>query len=75
MAGVTGNGAPRRRQVRAEPAPTSPDPIEIAMEAEASGEAPRGVAHRVLAKQEQLIGWRDGFTDSHSRQTSECRIN
>ena len=40
-----------------EAAPTTPDPIEIAMEAEASGEAPRGVAHRVLAKQEQLIGW------------------
>ena len=27
------------------------------MEAEAIGEAPRGVAHRVLAKQAQLIGW------------------
>ena len=40
-----------------EAAPTTPDPIEIAMEAEALGEAPRGVAHRVLAKQEQLIGW------------------
>ena len=40
-----------------EAAPTTPDPIEIAMEAEATGEAPRGVAHRVLAKQEQLIGW------------------
>ena len=27
------------------------------MEAEASGDAPMGVAHRVLEKQEQLIGW------------------
>ena len=42
---------------RREAAPTTPDPIEIAMEAEASGEAPRGVAHRVLAQQERLIGW------------------
>ncbi len=45
------------RKAKAEPAPTTPDPIEIAMEAEASGQAPEGVAHRVLAKQEQLIGW------------------
>ena len=42
---------------RVEPAPTTPDPIEIAMEAEASGEAPEGVARRVLLKQEALIGW------------------
>jgi tetratricopeptide (TPR) repeat protein len=38
-------------------APTTPDPIEIAMEAEASGVSPQGVAHRVLARQEQLLGW------------------
>ncbi len=38
-------------------APTTPDPIEIAMEAEAAGRAPGGVAARVLAKQEQLLGW------------------
>ncbi len=38
-------------------APNTPDPIEIAMEAEASGRAPAGVAARVLAKQEQLLGW------------------
>ena len=44
--------APRR-----EAAPTTPDPIEIAMEAEASGALPAGVAHRVLVRQEQLIGW------------------
>jgi hypothetical protein len=36
-------------------APTTPDPIEIAMEAEASGRPPEGVARRVLAKQERLI--------------------
>ena len=44
--------APRR-----DAAPTTPDPIEIAMEAEASGALPAGVAHRVLVRQEQLIGW------------------
>ncbi len=38
-------------------APTTPDPIEIAMQAEADGAAPSGVAARVLAKQERLIGW------------------
>ena len=36
-------------------APTTPDPIEIAMEAEASGEGPRGVATQVLTEQLQLI--------------------
>ena len=38
-------------------APTTPDPIEIAMEAEASGVAPEGIAHEVLRKQSALIGW------------------
>ena len=38
-------------------APTTPDPIEIAMEAEATGVAPVGVAAKLLAKQEQLVGW------------------
>ena len=38
-------------------APTTPDPIEIAMEAEASGQAPTGVAHEVLRKQSRLLGW------------------
>ena len=42
---------------KTEPAPTTPDPIEIAMEAEASGAAPLGVAHEVLRKQSVLIGW------------------
>ncbi len=46
---------PRRR--KAEPAPTTPDPIEIAMEAEASGEAPAGIAHEVLLRQAQLLRW------------------
>ncbi|CAN0001958.1 unnamed protein product, partial [Phaeothamnion confervicola] len=46
---------PRRAARR--PAPTTPDPIEIAMQAEADGAAPSGVAARVLEKQERLIGW------------------
>ena len=36
-------------------APTTPDPIEIAMEAEAEGRAPSGVATQVLIEQLQLI--------------------
>ena len=40
-----------------EPAPTTPDPIEIAMEAEASGEAPLGVAHEFLVEQKRLVRW------------------
>ena len=52
-----GPTGPRRRRKRAEPAPTTPDPIEIAMEAEASGVVPEGVAHEVLRKQSQLLGW------------------
>src|SRR5690348_12467339 len=45
---------PRRRAS----APTTPDPIEIAMEAVASGRAdPGSPAHRVLLRHEQLIGW------------------
>ncbi len=54
--GTTPTGK-RRRVRKPEPAPTTPDPIEIAMEAEASGLAPQGVARRVLLKQEALIGW------------------
>ena len=57
MAGVTDGGTPRRQQVRAEPAPTTPDPIEIAMEAEAENLAPDSPARRVLVKHEKLIGW------------------
>jgi tetratricopeptide (TPR) repeat protein len=36
-------------------APTTPDPIEIAMEAEASGRAPAGQASALLADQRRLI--------------------
>jgi tetratricopeptide (TPR) repeat protein len=36
-------------------APTTPDPIEIAMEAEASGHLPEGVAHEVLRRQAALL--------------------
>jgi tetratricopeptide (TPR) repeat protein len=46
---------PKRSTPRHEPAPTTPDPIEIAMEAEADGAPPLGMAHRVLAGQERLI--------------------
>ena len=54
MAGVTDGGAPQRR-VKAEPAPTTPDPIEIAMEAEAQGIDPGSAARQVLIKQLDLI--------------------
>ena len=57
MAGVTGKGAPRRRRVKAEASPTTPDAIEIAMEAEAGDTSPDSPARRVLLKQEALIGW------------------
>ena len=56
MARASSN-TPKRTRLKAEPAPTTPDPIEIAMEAEAEGRSPEGVAYRVLEKQERLIGW------------------
>lgn len=62
MAGVTDDGTPRRRRVRAGPAPTTPDPIEIAMEAEASGAAPVGVAQEVLRKQSALLSRQSTLT-------------
>ena len=34
---------PKRRRAKPDPAPTTPDPIEIAMAAEASGKAPEAV--------------------------------
>ena len=40
MAGVTGKGAPRRRRVKAEASPTTPDPLEIAMAAEVGDKRP-----------------------------------
>ncbi len=51
------HGSPGAKTAGARPAPTTPDPIEIAMEAEAAGAPPSGVAHEVLAKQSRLIGW------------------
>src|SRR5690349_4959487 len=39
------------------PAVTTPDPIEIAMEAEADGLAPAGVAARYLENQNRLTLW------------------
>ena len=57
MAGVTGKGAPRQRRAKAEASPTTPDPIEIAMEAEASGRAPVGPAAEVLRRHGDLIAW------------------
>jgi tetratricopeptide (TPR) repeat protein len=52
--GLTRAGA---RRARGAPDPTTPDPIEIAMEADAPGHKASGVATRVLEKQEKLIGW------------------
>ena len=45
------------RKARPSPAPTTPDPIEIAMEAEASGRTPSGPAHELLVSQNQLVRW------------------
>jgi tetratricopeptide (TPR) repeat protein len=52
-----GNNTAQRRRTRRTPPITTPDPIEIAMEAQASGKTPAGVAARLLAKQERLVGW------------------
>jgi hypothetical protein len=49
------DGTTTARSRRGRSAPTTPDPIEIAMEAEASGHAPRGVAERLLVDQGQLV--------------------
>ncbi len=48
-----------KRTVRAprEGAPTTDDAIELALEAEASGQAPGGAASTLIAKQAQLVGW------------------
>ena len=46
---------PRPRRAKRAPAPTTPDPIEIAMEAEASGVAAFGEASLLLADQRRLI--------------------
>lgn len=55
MAEATTTTATRRRR-KAAVAPTTPDPIEIAMEAEAGDAAPDSPARRVLLGQERLIG-------------------
>lgn len=49
--------APRAKRLRARgaKAPTTPDPLEIAMEAEAKGRAPGGQASLLLAEQRRLI--------------------
>ena len=47
----------KRARTRRERSPTTPDPIEIAMEAEAHDTSPDSPARRVLLKQEKLIGW------------------
>ena len=51
--------APRTRRKRAHraPAPVTPDPIEIAMEAEKADRAPDSPARRLLLQQEKFIGW------------------
>ena len=47
---------PKARRGRQRPAaPTTPDPVEIAMEAEASGIAPTGEASALLRRQTVLI--------------------
>ncbi|WP_411289066.1 hypothetical protein, partial [Phenylobacterium sp.] len=50
-----GNTGAKPRRARRAGAPTTNDPIEIAMEAEAAGEGPQGVASQVLTEQLQLI--------------------
>ncbi|WP_340646844.1 tetratricopeptide repeat protein [Phenylobacterium sp.] len=46
---------PRAKRSRKARPPTTPDPIEIAMEAEAVGQAPHGVANQLLTEQLRLI--------------------
>ena len=47
---------PRRRKARLR-APTTPDPVDIAMAAEASGRPAQGAAHELLIEQRRLIRW------------------
>ena len=44
-----------RRQTAEGPAPTTRDPVDVALEAEAAGAAPLGVARRLLVNQNRLI--------------------
>lgn len=50
-------GPRKARRAKPRPAPTTPDPLEIAMAAEASGKAPEGVAWRLLFNQNRLVLW------------------
>jgi hypothetical protein len=53
---MTDTNKPTGRSRRQKPkAPTTPDPVEIAMEAEASGKAPTGEASTLLRRQAVLI--------------------
>ena len=53
---MTDAGKPTLRPGRRRPAaPTTPDPVEIAMGAEASGEAPTGEAAALLRRHSALI--------------------
>ena len=54
---ANGNTVARPKRARKVNPPTTPDPIEIAMAAEATGRAPEGAAQRVLDRQARLIGW------------------
>ncbi|HYE44331.1 MAG TPA: tetratricopeptide repeat protein [Caulobacter sp.] len=47
----------RARKPPAEPAPTTVDPVELALDAQARGPQAGGPAERVLLKHETLIGW------------------
>jgi tetratricopeptide (TPR) repeat protein len=55
MPAETAVAAPRRARKTA--GPTTPDPVEIAMEAEASGRAPAAQAGLLLQAQRNLIRW------------------
>jgi tetratricopeptide (TPR) repeat protein len=46
---------PRRRRRSRESAPTTPDPVDIAMQAEKSGRPAEGAAHAVLVKHARLL--------------------
>ena len=46
----------RPRRVAA-PTPTTDDPLELAMEAAATGRAPSGAVQALIASQNRLVGW------------------
>ena len=50
-------GPRKARRAKPRATPTTPDPLEIAMAAEASGKAPEGVAWRLLFNQNRLVLW------------------